>query len=80
MINIVFFSKYREEFGAKGVKVDYQASCREVINVLTQQFPDRTRFLENKNLLVAVNQEMGDMDTPLKEGDEVAFFPPVTGG
>jgi len=29
---------------------------------------------------VAVNQEMAAMGTPVREGDEVAFFPPVTGG
>ena len=29
---------------------------------------------------VAVNQEYGGLDTPVKSGDEVAFFPPVTGG
>ncbi len=29
---------------------------------------------------VAVNQDYGGLDTPVKAGDEVAFFPPVTGG
>jgi molybdopterin synthase sulfur carrier subunit len=29
---------------------------------------------------VAVNQQIADLATPLKPGDEVAFFPPVTGG
>ena len=29
---------------------------------------------------VAVNQDYGGLDTPVKPGDEVAFFPPVTGG
>ena len=33
-----------------------------------------------KNLRVAVNQQMVGFDTPVKAGDEVAFFPPVTGG
>lgn len=33
-----------------------------------------------KNLRVAVNQQMVGLDAPLKAGDEVAFFPPVTGG
>jgi molybdopterin synthase sulfur carrier subunit len=33
-----------------------------------------------KNLRYAVNQEMAQLDSPLKAGDEVAFFPPVTGG
>ena len=33
-----------------------------------------------RNLRCAVNQEMAPAATPLKDGDEVAFFPPVTGG
>ncbi|MBL8470249.1 MAG: molybdopterin converting factor subunit 1 [Rhodocyclaceae bacterium] len=33
-----------------------------------------------RNLRVAVNQRMAGADAPLADGDEVAFFPPVTGG
>ena len=33
-----------------------------------------------KNLRVAVNQQMVGFDAAIKAGDEVAFFPPVTGG
>jgi molybdopterin synthase sulfur carrier subunit len=32
------------------------------------------------NLRCAVNQQMVALDSPLGDGDEVAFFPPVTGG
>ena len=32
------------------------------------------------NLLAAVNLEYADFKSPVKDGDEVAFFPPVTGG
>jgi molybdopterin synthase sulfur carrier subunit len=32
------------------------------------------------NLLTAVNMEYANLDHPVKDGDEVAFFPPVTGG
>ena len=32
------------------------------------------------NVLCAVNMEYVDPDTPVQDGDEVAFFPPVTGG
>ena len=35
---------------------------------------------EKRALRVAVNQDMAQADTPVKAGDEVAFFPPVTGG
>lgn len=33
-----------------------------------------------RNLRAAVNQDIAGPDTPVKDGDEVAFFPPVTGG
>jgi len=32
------------------------------------------------NILMAVNQEYAEIDQPVSDGDEVAFFPPVTGG
>ena len=37
-------------------------------------------FAAGRSWRVAVNQQMADLGTPLKPGDEVAFFPPVTGG
>lgn len=33
-----------------------------------------------ENVLCAVNMEYAQADTPVRDGDEVAFFPPVTGG
>ena len=36
--------------------------------------------LESGKLLVAVNQTLVPLETALNDGDEVAFFPPVTGG
>jgi len=39
-----------------------------------------TALAQGKAVRVAVNQEMAEPSTPLKAGDEVAFFPPVTGG
>ena len=40
----------------------------------------KTEIAAETKVLVAVNHEMCDRDTVLKEGDEVAFFPPVTRG
>jgi molybdopterin synthase sulfur carrier subunit len=37
-------------------------------------------FGSEQRVMVALNQELAALDSPLKEGDEVAFFPPVTGG
>ncbi len=46
---------------------DAWAAC-----ALDMEIPDNVR--------VAINQEYADTDTPVKDQDEVAFFPPVTGG
>ncbi|MFA6700706.1 MAG: MoaD/ThiS family protein [Thiomicrospira sp.] len=40
----------------------------------------RETLLENRSIQVAVNHDIAHRDTELKAGDEVAFFPPVTGG
>lgn len=37
-------------------------------------------FADESRIRIAVNQCHAGLDTPLREGDEVAFFPPVTGG
>jgi molybdopterin synthase sulfur carrier subunit len=37
-------------------------------------------FAERETVLMAVNQEVASGDTPIKDGDEIAYFPPVTGG
>jgi molybdopterin synthase sulfur carrier subunit len=40
----------------------------------------QSALAQGKALRVAVNQEMAQPSTPVKSGDEIAFFPPVTGG
>jgi molybdopterin synthase sulfur carrier subunit len=40
----------------------------------------QSAFAEKKLVRIAVNQEMVSAASPIKPGDEVAFFPPVTGG
>jgi molybdopterin synthase sulfur carrier subunit len=37
-------------------------------------------FSDISNIRIAVNQEYVDIDHPVQAGDEIAFFPPVTGG
>ena len=52
-----------------------------MLNVLRQRGDVWRRELdENKSFRIAVNQEMVSDDVFLNEADEVAFFPPVTGG
>ena len=46
---------------------------------LIHEYPHWAAHLDGR-LLSAVNQEMANGQTPVRDGDEVAFFPPVTGG
>ncbi len=76
MIKILYFASLRERIGRGSDTLDSSAplSAAQVWQQATDQdsFPD--------DILVAVNQEYTEADTLVNDGDEIAFFPPVTGG
>lgn len=84
MIRVHFFGQLREELKADSVQVDPPAphSVSELIQHLSAMNTDwQPIFTQHENtMLVAVNHEMAEPTTLLQSGDEVAFFPPVTGG
>ncbi len=80
-IKVLYFASLREDIGRGSDDIDFPSTESSVslsveqlwLNATGQEtFPD--------NLLVAVNQEYTDSKALLVDGDEVAFFPPVTGG
>ena len=79
-ITIKLFARMREIVGASTLErsVHEKSTVNEVIELMKQEFPDWAK--SSSRMVVAVNQEFVDLDTPLVEGDEVAFFPPVSGG
>ena len=75
MIKVRYFASLREQIGRDLdiiEDVDGISSVQELKKGLSNILPSQT--------LCAVNYEYADDDTPVKDGDEVAFFPPVTGG
>ena len=84
MINIKYFARLSENLGTKGEEIEFGEQSKTVDAVI-QLLIDRgepwiTEFSAETKVLVAVNYEICQTNTQLKEGDEVAFFPPVTGG
>jgi molybdopterin synthase sulfur carrier subunit len=83
MIKILYFANLREKLGSSGESLELPAgvdSVGDVLITLAARGGEWASLATVKNLKSAVNQEMARADSPVKDGDEVAFFPPVTGG
>ncbi|NQY36451.1 MAG: molybdopterin converting factor subunit 1 [Alteromonadaceae bacterium] len=82
MIKIVFFAALREQLDCAELTVPAAdiATINQLKQVLVGLNPLWQTYFENKALLSAVNHDMVDGEHSIKSGDEVAFFPPVTGG
>ena len=83
MIKILYFASLREKLGSGGESIALPAGVADIgglLALLAQRGGEWASLALVKNLKSAVNQEMARNSTPIKDGDEVAFFPPVTGG
>jgi molybdopterin synthase sulfur carrier subunit len=82
-MKILFFAGLREALGCSSETLPLPAGV-STMGELRQHLADRATpwsvLLTTKNLRYAVNQAMVGEDAPVADSDEVAFFPPVTGG
>ncbi|HMM54891.1 MAG TPA: molybdopterin converting factor subunit 1 [Candidatus Desulfobacillus sp.] len=82
-LKVLYFASLRETLGQSSEQLALPAGVASVGQLhahLLERGGAWQALAGTKNLRVAVNQDMATMDTPLRDGDEVAFFPPVTGG
>ncbi len=82
MIRVCFFAELRERLECAQVELDnfHGYNVSEVLADVLGLYPHWQPILSEKKWLVAVNQAMATMQSPVNDNDEVAFFPPVTGG
>ena len=80
-VNVLYFAWLRERAGLGEETLDLPPEVANVGGLVEHLRARHPAAFENAALLrCAVNQEFGDAGTPVRAGDEVAFFPPVTGG
>jgi len=83
-VRLLFFASLREQLGTSGEELDLPSEVTTVAALrehLMQRGGAYGKAFGGKALVrAAVNQDMVQPSTRLKAGDEVAFFPPVTGG
>lgn len=83
MIQVRYFASLREQLGrdAEAIEPSAATTVAELRAFLRARGePWASALAPGQRILAAVNQAMARPETPVAEGDEVAFFPPVTGG
>lgn len=83
-MNVKYFAWLRAKVGKGSEEVSPPEAVRTVGDLMAWLAEERPGFAEAVRrpgvIRAAVNQDYADVDHPVKSGDEVAFFPPVTGG
>ncbi|HET7157505.1 MAG TPA: molybdopterin converting factor subunit 1 [Burkholderiales bacterium] len=83
MVTILYFARLREALGTASETLTLPSHVVDLAGVRTmivERGGAWSEALGAKRIRAAVNQDMGSDATPVKDGDEIAFFPPVTGG
>ena len=83
-VKLLFFAGLREQLGSSGEEIELPAGVSTLAGIrehLKSRGGNYERVFSGKALVrMALNQEMAQPAAVVKAGDEVAFFPPVTGG
>ena len=82
MIRVLFFAKIKSDLSKDyfDLEIDTPVNVSAVRNSLMSEFSDQRSLFQSEYSLCAVNQSIANDDTVINASDEVAFFPPVTGG
>jgi molybdopterin synthase sulfur carrier subunit len=84
MAKILYFASLAETLGTAAEQIELPADCDTVDDLVAtlrmRGEPFASAFDGSTRILVAINQEMSEPSAEIGPADEIAFFPPVTGG
>ncbi len=79
-VNVKLYASFREIVGAKEETIELRegTTVQMLLDEYVHRFPQMARYREH--IILSVNKEYGAPARVLREGDEVSFLPPVSGG
>jgi molybdopterin synthase sulfur carrier subunit len=84
MVTVLYFARLREALGTASEQIALPAAVRDLEGLrallVARGGAWEKELAPGRPVRAAVNQAMAVGDVPVADGDEVAFFPPVTGG
>lgn len=84
MVKLLYFARLREVLGTAGESLDLPVGVATVgalrSHLMGRGGAWRDALADGRAVRIAVNQDMAQAATAIRDGDEIAFLPPVTGG
>ena len=82
MITVKFFANIRERVNLDQIELaaDSLATIRDIMVVLETELPGWSQVVADNQVICALNHTIVEPSSSVADNDEVAFFPPVTGG
>ena len=79
-VKVMYFARYRELLGVDAERLEGEFKVLDDVRQALVAKGGPYAVLAEQNLMCARNEDLCQLDEPVSEGDEVAFFPTVTGG
>lgn len=82
MVVLKLFAGFREKIGQSEIEVEVKKNTRlgDILTELEHDYPELDGLLTGMGATIAVNHEVADEDYIVNKSDEIAIFPPVSGG
>lgn len=82
MVTVRFFAMLKglAKTEVKEYNIGSPVTVEELKGLIKRDFPALSGLIDSRSLLISVNQEFAKNDTIVKDGDEVGFLPPFSGG
>lgn len=83
-VRVLYFAALRERLGQAAEEIELPAGVSTLAglrsHLISRGGEWQSALAETRLLRMAINQDMAEANAPVRAGDEIAFFPPVTGG